>query len=406
MRSVPISIRLIGEFTDSYFYKGRLFLWRTDRSLWVLNWENIIYKLTTQFPDDALLVFKWGFLRNNYLSGEQYEDTLANRSLAKELSRLLELVVKAEIVLDLFDSYQECQVSDFPVEHITDVVFHYDGLYVSSTSGVYGSRLHGIGNKPLERLSDAHTVSISAKYRTVNGACCEDGLFCWPTLEREEKEVLFHSPRFTRATSWIGRDFMSLEDYAIHYYLNDWEQTRGEPEPERRGSPRMRADHIQLFGVKEFSSSDLLANGDLQFEPTSLFTSQYQVFMYGFLHQQPMLVRMQRPRGDRRFFDTGLQPLSQQPIDGHVFQCSAVASGDAVLDTESGTLVVPRESEQYILSGSMNVAVRAFPSSKWYRYLVCSVKEDHAEITCLWPIGSWEQDVYRSMSNPTAGLNG
>lgn len=55
-----------------------------------------------------------------------------------------------------------------------------------------------------------------------------------------------------------------------------------------------------------------------------------------------------------------------------------------VLDTEQGTRVLLTDGDEVDIDGE-NVALKAFPASRRYRRLICSVKNDHIALSCVWP---------------------
>jgi hypothetical protein len=405
--SFPISLRIIGRYQDIYLYKGNLYLWTTENDLQVISWDALISAVASS--TDSLIV-NWSFTRNDFLRSSQFKDMLNDSMMRELLSRKLLQADDSDIALE--PPYLEkfrTQIIDNHVEDTTDMLFYRDVLYISSASGVYsrhtGNNRGLLDPASLQKIHDAYTVSISAKYRTLNGACCEDGLFCWSTVELKQRaEQVYRSEKFTRATSWLHSDFLTLEDDSFSYHVNQRynqpprlsdatqlvespKKTPVETSNVGENTESLDESSIEKYGIAVFGETDLVKEATARITPRTLFTLANSVFLCGKVDNHHRLIRWKRPARDTRFQDEGfVEGVIYGDIYNDVFSGAAIDSRTVVLDTENGSLICEDKSEPYWLSHGMNVGLRAFSDSRWYVNLVCSIKEDHVLVSCIWPI--------------------
>jgi hypothetical protein len=81
----PLKIIVEGDFWDCQIYQGRLYLWHTDGSFGVYNWDSLIEKT---FKDKEIdeLVLQCAFERANYLYGSHVHLLLHDAEVKNLLS--------------------------------------------------------------------------------------------------------------------------------------------------------------------------------------------------------------------------------------------------------------------------------------------------------------------------------
>lgn len=389
--SFPLQVYLAGEYQDAYLYKNRLYLWTINNDLRIVNWG----KLIADFADKSdALILRWGFARNDFLRSAQFREMMKDKELAQEFSRKLLDVDTSEIVIDESDlAKYALEVLDNTVEDMTDVLFYRDVLYMGSASGVYGRR-NANTSEPLSastpvKLSDLYAVSISAKYRTLNGACCEEGLFCWSTIElhREPRQV-YRVSDFVRGTMWLRSDFLTLGEDTINYYVNrrrDSDEVGGLAE--NGDSDSGDENSIVQYGVEVLDEGFLLREAETRLAPQVVFTYGNSVWMCGSVGDHLSLAKWKRPIKKLRFQQEGLvDRVSYGNIYSNVFAGAAIDNQTVILDTENGSMVYGERVEPYRLTEKINVGMRVFSDSRWYVNLACSVQEDHIAMSSIWPL--------------------
>jgi hypothetical protein len=397
--SFPINLRILGEYEDVYLYKGALYMWSVDNDLQIVDWQRLIGAVS-EYSDK--LVLKWSFTRNDALRSWQFKEMIKDPEMLESLSRKLLRVDEDTIVLEEPDvrPFTIATISN-GVGDLTDVLLYRDVLYMSTLSGVYGRRPQGHSESiylaELDRINDLHTVSITAKYRTLTGACCEDGLFCWSSLDKDyHSPQVYHADKFTRAASWLYSDFLTLEEDSFSYHVNlrpqDLEQAKKyglESHRQHDGDETDTSDEgsIAHYGVDVLEDRQLLRAAEERQIPRTIFTAGNSVFVCGHVNGHYHLARWTKPRKDQVFHERGLTlKASYHDIYADVFWGGAIDSSTAVLDTDRGTLIYDERGEPYVLSDDVNVGVRGFSDSKWYVNLVCSIKEDHILFSSIWPM--------------------
>jgi hypothetical protein len=283
---------------------------------------------------------------------------------------------------------------------MTDVLFYNDKIYLSSINGTFGAQMETAFDKtgsesPFGKLVEAYTVHLSAKYDTVNSACCDDGLFCSATLNQyRETRTLYHSDKFTRLTSWTGRDFLTVGEDNFSYFVNKFptsdraskavaEVSRGARQ--KSGTSATNSNRIEKFGDKVLEGSSLIKGINGQFKIQYLFSLNSYIFACvqegNRFHVLRWKTKIKRGQFEGLKEDARIDELATE-----VFRCYALNNNLIVLDTINGTMVVNGDAQPFILADDLNVSLRTFPDSHWYQTLICSVKEDYILISSIWPL--------------------
>lgn len=394
MRFLPVTLRVPGNYEDIYLYKGRLYLWTVEHDLLVLNWDALLESVSDYVPREHL-AFHWSFARNDYLRSAQFAEMLQDPDLGRDFALKALAIDSARLVIDrsLLASHTVFATQS-TVDEITDVLLYNDVLYVGSTSGVYGSFVARNNEESLERvdkIGEPHTVAISARYGTLTGACCEDGLFCWSTLQLDTRpRILYRTERFTREACWLRSDFLTLGEGSFTYFVNERAKKRekGGRRTDRLQESALEGDDsiIVEYGHEVIEALRLIRDP----QPTlrTLFTLNNHVYLCAMVGERLQVVRWFRPLRADSFYKRGLvNPTTYHDLGVDVFSGAAIDTKTIVLDTDGGTLILHEDTqEQFLLTPGVNVEVRTFPNSKWYGCLVCSIKEDHALVSCIWPI--------------------
>lgn len=178
----PLKITVQGDFWDCQIYRGRLYLWHTDGSIGVYNWDNLIEETFKKEVDD--LVLQCAFTRGDYLYGSDFP--LLFRDL--EIKDVLFNKFSKASDKDLFISPKrlkkfELSKQDNPaLELPTDTYIYNNTLFTLTDSGVYSASVHkkntkfGVSTR-LNKLWDCPLLSIKAKGNTLAMAGGDEGLF-------------------------------------------------------------------------------------------------------------------------------------------------------------------------------------------------------------------------------------
>lgn len=167
----PVKIQIQGDYWDSQIYKNRLFLWKMDGSITVINWEELIEDLIKKNEKNYSLAIESAFKNSdNLYSDKDMSMLLSAFNFSNDFKRDLEELSNREFVFDESDLIQytineiENPFEDMP----TDVDIYYDTFYSLLDSGLWKIRLNFDNNDILDeslasKLWDCPLLSLKVK---------------------------------------------------------------------------------------------------------------------------------------------------------------------------------------------------------------------------------------------------
>lgn len=183
----PLRLVVPGQFVDSQIYKGLLYLWCLDGSLWVLDWQEVIQAI--RVPGRLELARDCGFLWSHLLYGQKrlLLDAEMHQVLRRKFDDLARQVLEVDQI-SLVRATRRKIANPFPFPH-SDCLLYSDHLYVSGKAGVAASWVGGqseAASFPASptRLWGGPIIGLSAGRLRVALSASSDGLFEIPALKR------------------------------------------------------------------------------------------------------------------------------------------------------------------------------------------------------------------------------
>jgi len=383
----PVRLSIEGVFEDGYLYGGVLYLITQDQELWLFDWDAFVEDFISRIPH-LRWILKWSFLRNHFLSTEQFKDIWDTCDAWQSLWPALQEASEKQFAFafDELELFAVCRMA-LTTELINDITIYNFVLYFADECGTYESLLVQENRRlrlPLkpEKLHDVPTFGLSAKYRLLNTSCAEDGLFSLSTFSENRLEQphpwRYHFEKFSLGSVWIGSDFISYGSGEEFDYLMNVRSTYRKQVAEQADEEREAIEHIgeRVLNIREIVRGRHQPKG-----VKSVFTGMYRVYV---CDMEGQLLVYRRARRKDKFLQKGLEfeRVVHDQI-GTIYGGVTVHSM-AILDTGEGTFVED-ETGLYLLEGGSNALVRSFPAAKWYDRLVLSIKDDHLSMACLWP---------------------
>jgi len=178
----PLKITIYGDFWDCQIYRGRLYLWYTDGSIGVYDWDKLV-EITFGSKVDEL-VLQCAFTRGDYLYGNMFfllfEDPQIKRTLFSKFQKATEknLSLNLKKLKEFEYSRQDNPVGELP----NDTCIYGNTLFSITDLGLYSASVHrkgtkfGISKRP-KKLWDCSLISVRANHRSLAMAGGDEGVF-------------------------------------------------------------------------------------------------------------------------------------------------------------------------------------------------------------------------------------
>lgn len=179
----PIKLQILGDYWDSYLYKGRLYLWTMYGSIKVINWDMFIDNLTT---DPKLYkTIECAFKQGDYLYSDknraQLYETLNFRD---ELKVMLQKINTEHFV------FESSEIDKFLIQEIenpfkelpVDSDVYFDSIYSIFDDGLSKVDIdpaseNALNKNSLSTLWDCPAYSLKIKSGRIALSAGEEGLF-------------------------------------------------------------------------------------------------------------------------------------------------------------------------------------------------------------------------------------
>lgn len=139
----PIKIEIEGDYWDSQIYKGRLYLWKINGNLMVIDWEKLITDLIKGNDKKYSLTIESAFMNSDHLySNKEMATMLSLLNYKNEFKSDLDELSKKEFVFSE-KKLAVYIINEFenPFENIpTDIDIYYDTFYSLLDSGLWKIR--------------------------------------------------------------------------------------------------------------------------------------------------------------------------------------------------------------------------------------------------------------------------
>ncbi len=177
----PVKIAILGNYWDSQIYSGRLYLFKLDGSLTIIDWDRLI----AEFPieDELKIALECAFKNSEYFYGQNFKRFFADKEVKNVVEKKFIKLGDKELVLNEKDIYKYViseKNNPLPFPH-SDVTLYKNHIYSSSRDGLYcttiGKKLKYGFNRNIKKKWDAPAISISALYKSLAIAAGDEGLF-------------------------------------------------------------------------------------------------------------------------------------------------------------------------------------------------------------------------------------
>lgn len=252
----PLRLTVPGEFWDSYVYRGRLYLWRMDGSLAVLDWDRAITMLSTEADR---LVLTCAFTRGDlFYLRTMWQVIFEDPDVQALIKQKFRTAAVNDIVVDpgalaAFEIGR--QDSPFGLLH-DDVAMYGSTLFALTERGLFGVGAHkNIRNvykveRKSTKLWDGGGMCIRPGRAALAIAAGDDGLFELPIHDGHPEEPSQIAARHATSAEWAFTSVYATSARSGGYLVGyGWERETAEDDdtPWRR----VRAgifDEDEVFG--------------------------------------------------------------------------------------------------------------------------------------------------------------
>jgi len=240
----PLKITIYGDFWDCQIYRGRLYLWYTDGSVGVYNWDRLVETTFSNRVDQVVL--KCAFTRGDYLYGNELSLLFRDADFKKDiLKKFLKASQKdLSIQVKMLKNFEYSKQDDPMKELPTDTCIYGNTLFVINDLGLYSASIHkkdmkfGISTRS-KKLWDCPLLSIRAANCSLAMAGGDEGVFelhlenyygNLSMLEEVNKRIYQVSDHHSSLVNW---SFASL--YSSSYVDSSFLAAFGWNEPKEAG---------------------------------------------------------------------------------------------------------------------------------------------------------------------------
>jgi hypothetical protein len=208
----PVRLTIPGKYWDSRLYSGRLYLFGTEGSLRVLDWE--LLRESLRLAEPLQLPYTAAFVNSSILYSPDNRVLVKDAEIRHTIEQRFRALSDAQLEAtsrQIESATLSQQTSPFPFPH-ADCEIYNNHIYVASKSGIDRAkcrrRAKAAKIKSVERLLDIPSFAISASYGCLAAAAGSEGLyqielFDVPKLDGDEFDSVQQlSPTHCSSCSW------------------------------------------------------------------------------------------------------------------------------------------------------------------------------------------------------------
>lgn len=234
----PLKLVIPGSYYDSQLYEGRLYLWQTDNSIRIFDWNKLINLVKEKMDEPLRIALACGFLRSDYLYGSKWDLIFNDVQIKAIITSKFENLSQKNIEISEDDLMKaEIKHQENPLKFLhTDSLIYRRKLYISGRNGVFEMNC---GKKNVNPVSsrvykkwDAPILSMAASYGALALSAGPEGLYEYD-LNISGSDTIFGSTEAARnnpkCISTMHSSFVNYTFYSIfsssHYnqgYLVDY----------------------------------------------------------------------------------------------------------------------------------------------------------------------------------------
>lgn len=396
----PITINLLGKYTDGYVYLGRLFLVEMDGTVSSISMDKLIAKIRL---GDATNILKTAFLRNDWLNNEQGTNFFQIPGQLKNFKAAWNKIVKSELVIDSKDITLDKHfcIPDAPV---FDIRAYGLNLYIGNRSGLYESKFITKDDnfeqlRQPSKIFDARTTFISAKFGELMISSNSDGLFRGQVGLFDNSTKVDGNPIAQKSirTGWASDDVLNYESQNdFVYYVNKVEKSEKRPRNQySKNDESSEKREVKAFGIEKYSQNDIMPENLKNDQIKYSFNSSKYCFL---LSTKNILYRSTfiRKIGDvhlskQLVTESKFEKLLKISGKTKIISTAFVPSG-TVIETLSSVILTSSALKPVVLHNCPIYGMKTLLSSRRFKNLILVFHDSGLSIHSLFPISLEDMD--------------
>lgn len=382
----PITIKILNNFSDSYFYMGKLFILTEDRQLKFIN-NDKFYKKYLQNGNS--LINHW--LEKVLFSNESlpsYKDFKSNTDDVKTFNCFWEVGSdkKFEFQIEEDDLTFICKL---PENESLDFIIYAERAYLANRDGLFECQLSIDGENVLvlsdgfQRVFDSKSINLNPRAGKVLVSTKSDGLFVGSIEDRNEliriteNQIASSSLR----TGWAEYNFVNYDStIGGNFFKNETEEYTNEALNFNIEDGSRQNKKIKEIGTEQISLSDMFSNRKNNEKIIFSFNSLTNSFNIS--ESGTILINSFGNNDNYRVLNKVKFDLANL---GYPLSAYTVPNGTVYEFFEKVILV--RNGHMNTISEIECKQIRTFASSKWYQNIIMALSDDFLEIHSIPPIG-------------------
>lgn len=391
----PITINLVGQYTDGYIYLGRLFLVDMEGTVYSMSMDSIIDSIHVK---DAFSTLKMAFLRNDWLVNSQGRNFFDIPRQLENFKKTWNLLAMTEFSVDTGKIRVEKHFN-IPNAPIFDIKAYNLRLYLGNQSGLYESQLLTQNDEfkcifQPSKIFDARTTYLSAKAGELMVSSNSEGLFRGRVGTNSNKTIIRDKPIADKSirTGWASYDVLNYESQNnFVYYMNEVGILDELPRTSYSANDESSVKKaITNFGVKEYSQKNLmpdyLKDADIRYS----FNSSKFCFLLtskNTLYRAAIVKKVQSVHLSSRLATTedSFERVVKLKGKTKVISTALVPSG-MIIETLSSVILTSVDVKPTVLHDYPIYSLKTFLSSKRFKNIVLVFHEYGVSIHSLFPV--------------------
>ncbi|WP_294187579.1 hypothetical protein [uncultured Sphingobacterium sp.] len=380
----PISIRILNDFSDSFFYMGKLFVLTEDKQLKFIDNDKIFKEY---LQNGNALINHWLkkiFFNNDTLPN--YQDFRNEANGANEFNSFWGMMENQKIEFHIKDDHLTF-ICDIPENESLDFIIYAERAYLANRDGLFECRLNingeNVTSTPdgFQRVFDSKSIYLNPRAGKVLVSTKSDGLFAG-SIENQNDNLNINenhlSPNSIRA-SWAEYNFVNYKSSTEgDFFLNETEEIAidGINFTVDDGSSQNRK--IKEIGKEQISLSDMF---------TTRTKREKLIFSFNSLSNSFNISETGHIYYNKLDKNAPINILTGITLDlkrlGYPLSAHTVARGTIYEFFNQVTLV--RNGIIETVSEIECKQIRTFASSKWFKNTIMALSEEYLEIHSIHP---------------------
>lgn len=380
-----------GKFQDGFAYRGRLVLFTLEHTLKFVELDRFASGLEAMFPQ-SIPIPKMLFSRNEWLQNPQLKDLIRNPNIRKACLEAASHILTPPSFNE--NSYTEAQWDvEGNFDFLLDLNIYNGRIYLGNENGLFSSDMdwkHTTDFPPkFEKRRDGTTLSISARFGTINVSSSDIGLYSsvdeFDVLKLGRTQFVDIAPVSVRS-SWCQYQVVNYTGKSgVQIFETEHRKqsfgTTGEKEKEVLSA----IDPDKSFGLAHVPILPNKTNLRLRKIPWDLIDFSFNLNQAFYLHQKngPFCV-VKIAYKDRLTPHLKSVSFGREPFTSRILSFHEV-DGGVVLETLKTVELLTESGNLVRLHDKPPISIRTYPRSKSYKSLITIVDDDGVHLLSLFP---------------------